>query len=76
MLGLCINNSLTTNDKRKLRAYKSSYTFNAQDDGDEMFFVIVKFLQPDTCARLSDIKFKLENMKMFHLKNYIPKSNL
>ena len=41
-----------------------------------MFFVIVKLLRPDTRAGCSDIKSKLENMKMFHFKHDIPKAKL
>ena len=41
-----------------------------------MFSVIVKMAQPDTRAGCSDIKSKLENMKMYHFKHETPKSNL
>ena len=64
MLGLCIKNSLTTDSKRKLRDFKSAYIFNAQDYGAAMFFVIIKMVRPNTRAGLSDIKSKLENMKI------------
>ena len=50
MVGLCIKSSLTTDDKRKLRAFKSAYTFNTQDYGAEMLFVILKTVQLDTRA--------------------------
>ena len=43
MIGLLIKNSLTTDAKRKLRAFKYAYTFNTQDYGAAMFFVIVKW---------------------------------
>ena len=59
MLVQCIKNSLTTYDKRKLRSFRSAYTFNTQDDGDSMFFVVVKMLPPDTRAGFSDINSKL-----------------
>ena len=42
IIGTWIKNPLTTDSKNKLRAFKYAYTFNAQDDGSEMFFVIVK----------------------------------
>ena len=76
MLGIRTKNSMTTYDKRKLRAFKSVYNLNAQYDGAVMFFVIVKRTRPDTCAGCSDIKYNLENMKISHFKNYIPKANL
>ena len=76
MLGLWINKSMTTNVKRKLRDFKSAYTFNAQDYGAAMLFVIVKIVQPDTCSGCSAIKSKLENMKMSHSKHDNPKANL
>ena len=31
MIGLCIKNNVTTDAKRKLRAFNSAYTFNTQD---------------------------------------------
>ena len=76
MLGLWIKKYLTTDDKRKLRDFKYAYNLNAQDDGAAMLFLIVKMMQPDTHAGCSDIKYKLENMKMSHFKREIPKSNL
>ena len=36
-LGLWIQNFLTTDDKRKLRCFRSAYTFNNQYDGDVIF---------------------------------------
>ena len=42
MLGLWINNTLTTDAKRKLMTFNYVNTFNTQDDGDTMFFDIVK----------------------------------
>ena len=50
MIGLWIKNSLTTNVKRELRAFKPAYNFNAQDYGAAMLFVIVKMVRPDTRA--------------------------
>ena len=41
-----------------------------------MSFFIVEPIRPDTCAGLSDIKYKLENMKVSHFKHEIPKANL
>ena len=61
---------------KKLRTFRSVYNFNNQDDGDEMFFVIVKMLRPDTRIGCSDIKSKLENMYMSQLEYDTPKSNL
>ena len=46
ILGLWINNYLTTGAKQKLKYFNSAYNFNAQDDGAEMFFVIVKMVKP------------------------------
>ena len=76
MLGLWIKNSLPTDNKRKLRYLNSAYTFNNQDDGAAMFFVIVKMVRPDTRAGCSDTKSNLENMKISHFKNDITKANL
>ena len=76
MIGLWIKNSLTTDDKCKLRDFRSAYTFNIQDDGAAMFFVIIKIVQPDTRAGCSGIKSNLENINMSQLKHDIPKSNL
>ena len=75
MVGLWIQNYLTIYEKRKLRDFKFAYTFNDQDDGAAMLFVIVKMVQPDTRAVCSYIKYKLENMKKYHIKHDIPKSN-
>ena len=41
-----------------------------------MSFVIIKPIRPETCAGRSDIKYKLENMKVSHSKHEIPKANL
>ena len=76
MLGLCIKNYVTTNAKRTLRDFKSAYTFNAQGDGDAMFFVILKMVRPDTHTGCSDIKYNLEKMKMSNFKYDTPKTNL
>ena len=67
-----IKNSLTIDDKIKLRTLKSAYNFNAQDDRAAMFFVIVKMVWPDTHAGFSDIKPNLENMKVSHFKHDTP----
>ena len=76
ILGLWIKNSLKTNDKRSLRDFKSVYTFNTQDYGAAMLFVIIKMVRPDTRAGCSYIDSKMENMKMSHFKHDIPKYNL
>ena len=76
MIGLWIKNSLTTDNKRKLRYFKSAYNFNAQFYGAAMFFVILKLVQPDKRTGWSGINYKLENMKMSHFKHEVPKSNL
>ena len=76
ILGLWINNYLTTETKIKLRYFIYSYKFNSQDDGDAMFFVVVKILCPDTRDEFSDIKTKLETMKMSQFNHDISKSNL
>ena len=44
MLGILINNSLTTDSKCKLRVFNPEYASNAQYNGAEMFFVIVKMV--------------------------------
>ena len=44
ILGLCINKDFTTDSKRKLRAFRYSYTFNTQDDGSVMSFLIFLML--------------------------------
>ena len=69
-------NSLTTNVKCKLRAFKSAYTFNDQYDGAAKFFVIMNMVRHNTHVLCSDIKSKLENIKLTHFKHDIPKSNL
>ena len=76
ILGLWINNLLTTDAKHKLRAFRNAHTFNNQDYGDEMFFVVVKMVLPDTQTGFSDIKTKMETMKTSQLKHDIPRSNL
>ena len=58
-IGLFIKNYLNTDAKRKLRVSRSGYTYNNQDDGAAMFFVIVKMVRPDTCAGCSDIKYNM-----------------
>ena len=76
MLVLWINNSLTNESKRKLRAFRTYFTFNNQDDGAAIFFVVVKMMRPDTRARCSKIKKKFETMKMSQFKHDISKANL
>ena len=65
MLGLWINNSLTTDIKLKLRDLRYAYTFNTQDDGYEILFVIEKIAIPDTRSGFSDIKSKMEKAKLY-----------
>ena len=43
MLVVWIKSSLTTDGKRKLRAFRSAYIFNRQDDGATKSFVVVKW---------------------------------
>ena len=76
MLGLRINNYLATDANGKLRDFSSAYNYNTQDDGYAMLFAIVKMVRPETCAGCSDIKYNLENMKMYYLKHEISKANL
>ena len=76
MIGLLVKNPLVTDENLKLRDLKSAYTFNSKDDRYEMFFVSVKMVQPDTRAGYSDIKYKLENMKISHSKHDTPKSKI
>ena len=38
MIGLCINNYLTTDSKLKLRSFRTTYIFKNKDDGSTMFF--------------------------------------
>ena len=59
MLSLWIKKSLTTYAKLKLRASKISYTYNNQDDGYAIFFVIIKMVCLGTLTRLSDTKKNL-----------------
>ena len=63
-LGLWINSSLTTYAKLKLRAFRSSYTFNSQDYLSAMLFVVIKMVLTVARSRFSDIKKKLDTMKM------------
>ena len=76
ILGLWIKNFLTTDGKRKLRAFRTAYNFNNQYYGVVIFFVMVKMVHPATRTVLSAIKSKLETMKMSRSKQYIPISNL
>ena len=59
MLILWINKSMTTDPKHKLRTFKSLHTYNKQDDGAAMFFVIVKMVCPDKRAGFLDINKNL-----------------
>ena len=56
--------------------FSTTYTFNTQDDGDAIFFVIVKMVRSDTYAGLSEIKYKLDNMNTYPFKHDIPRANL
>ena len=47
MISLWIKNSLTTDVKRKLKDFKTSYTYNNKYDGSAIFFVIVKVVYPE-----------------------------
>ena len=76
MLSLWIKTLLATGAKLKLRAFKTSYTYNNQDNGAEMLFVVVKIVRPDTRLRCSDINKNLETMRMSHFKHDIHKANL
>ena len=76
MLILWVKNSLTTDDKHNLRAFKTSYNYNKQDYGAAMFFIIVKMVRPETRAGCSDIKKKLETTSIYHFKHDIPTVNL
>ena len=73
---LWIKNSLNTDAKRKLRYFKTSYTFNNQYHEAVIFFVIVKMVRPVTREGRSYIKTNLKTMRMFHLNNDTPKANL
>ena len=55
MISLWIKNSLTKDEKRKLRSYKISYSYNRQDDGSTIFFVILTMAIPNTRTGCSDI---------------------
>ena len=50
--------------KAQVKGFQVCIQFQRQVDGYEIFFVIVKMVRPDTRAGCSDIKSKLENMKM------------
>ena len=76
ILGLWIKNSLTAEGKRKLIVFRTSYTFKHQDYGAAMFFVVVKIVCPDTIYGCSDIKTKLDTMKISQFKHSISKANL
>ena len=76
MIGRWIKNSLITDDQHKLRDFRTAYTLSKQYDRSPMFFVIVKMAHPDTHEGCSDIKTKLETMKMSHFKHDTPTSNL
>ena len=76
MIVLWINKFLANDSKHKLRAFRTAYTFDDQDYGVAMLFVIIKMVRPDTRSVFSDIKSKLETMKMSLFKTNIPISNL
>ena len=76
MLILFIKNSLTTDEECKLRAYKTSYAYNRQDDGSEMLSVIVRNLLPDTPDDCSGIKTNMETMKLSQFNHDTPRENL
>ena len=76
IMGLWINNYLTTDVNCKLIAFGTSYTFNNQDEESSMLFVRVKMVHPDTRSGFSYIKTKLQTMKMSHFKHDISKANI
>ena len=76
MISLCIKKPLTSDTKFKLRYFKTSYTYNNQDYGSAMFFVIVNFVCPDTHEGLSDINTNMETMRMSNFNHDITKANL
>ena len=69
-------NSLTTDEKHKVRSFKTSYTYNNQDCGSAIFFSIVKNLRPDTRTQFLDIKSEIELIRMLRFKQNISKDNL
>ena len=75
IVSLYIINSLTTYPKRKFRDFKTYYTFSNKCYG-AVTFCHPESMCPDTCAVCSDIKNKLDNMKMYHFKQDVSKSNL
>ena len=50
IIGIWINNLTTTDAKRKLRAFRTAYTFKTQDYGDVIFFCPLKMVRPETRA--------------------------
>ena len=56
---LYIKNSMNTNVKLKLRAFKTSYTYKNKYGGAAIFFSIIKIVYPDTHVGFSDIKINL-----------------
>ena len=72
MIILYIKNSLTTDAKRKLGAYKTSYAYRRKYYRAAMLFVIWKMAHPNTCASWSDIKKNMETMKLSKFKNDTP----
>ena len=71
-----MNNYLTAEAKRKLRVFRTSYTFHNQYDGAAMLFFVVKIVLPETISGCSYIMTKLETMKMSQFKHDISKANL
>ena len=63
IIGPRINNSLANDSKRKLRDFRSAYTFNTHDNGSAIFFVILKIVRRDTNAGFSDINSKMEKWR-------------
>ena len=55
--------------------FKISDTFNSKDHG-AMIFVIIKMVLPDTCNGCSDIKTKIDTMKISQLNHDKSKANL
>ena len=60
----------------QLIPFRTSYKLNNQDDGDAIFFLIVKMVHPDTRDGCSDIKTKIDTMKMYQFKRSTSNANL
>ena len=76
MLIMWIRKSLTTDAKHKLKFYNNYYAYTVQDDGDKMFFFIVKMVHPDTSEVLSDIKENMDSIRTSQLNHDTHKVNL